>query len=125
VGEVTGKKLMATFEYCVTQDNCSYCPMSGNCPTNYELQKQALDLINRQQTEIERLQSKVNRLKQYDEERDIRLHARLIATAKSEAYKEFSERLLRKATFMRDEETINGVVKVGDIYEALEEMECE
>lgn len=52
--------------------------------------------IKEQQAEIERLESKVNRLKRYDEERDIRLHARLIANAKSEAYKEFAERLKEK-----------------------------
>ena len=44
-------------------------------------------------TEIERLESKVNRLKQYDEERDIRLHARLTETARAESIKEFAERL--------------------------------
>ena len=38
--------------------------------------------------EVERLQSQVNRLKKYDEERDIRLHARLIANAKSEVARE-------------------------------------
>ncbi|MBQ8796144.1 MAG: hypothetical protein IJZ54_06945 [Clostridia bacterium] len=48
--------------------------------------------------EIERLKSKVNRIKRYDEERDIRLHARLIATAKSEAVKEFWNELKRRNT---------------------------
>lgn len=90
--------------------------------------KSQFDIVFRQletaKAEIERLQSKVNRLKRYDEERDIRLHARLIATAKSEAYKEFTERLLRKATIMRDEPQTNGVVRVGHIYETLEEMGC-
>ncbi len=47
--------------------------------------------------EIKRLQEKVNRLKQYDEERDIRLHARLIAEAKAEAYKECIEKVKEKA----------------------------
>lgn len=46
----------------------------------------ALKLINRQKAEI-------NRLKKYDEERDIRLHARLTATARAEAIKEFAEKL--------------------------------
>ena len=43
--------------------------------------------------EIDRSESKVNRLKQYDEERDKRLHARLTETARAEAIKEFAERL--------------------------------
>ena len=55
--------------------------------------RKAEEEINRQQAEIKRLQSQVNRFKKYDEERDIRLHARLIATAKAEAIKEFADRL--------------------------------
>ena len=49
-----------------------------------ELIKNTLDLINRQKAEIERL-------KRYDEKRDIVLHARLIANAKTEAIREFAE----------------------------------
>lgn len=45
----------------------------------------AVQELNRQKAEIERLRSQVNRLKKYDEERDIRLHARLTETAKAEA----------------------------------------
>lgn len=48
---MTDKKLTATFEYCVTQENCNHCPMHDNCPTNYELQKRVLDLINRLKAE--------------------------------------------------------------------------
>lgn len=83
-----------------------------------ELTKDALALINRQkamieslnaihadaleslrlaaeankdmQAEIKRLQSQVNRLKQYDEERDIRLHARLTANARADGITEFA-----------------------------------
>ena len=54
-------------------------------------------------TEIERLESKVNRLKQYDEERDIRLHARLTETARAESIKEFAERL-KKPNRWREED---------------------
>lgn len=85
---MTDKKLTATFEYCVTQDNCNYCPMSGNCPTNFELQKQALDLIKRQQAEIERLKQ------ERDEEHDSCNHyMRMCAKAHIEGAKEFAERL--------------------------------
>ncbi len=45
-----------------------------------------IDPINRKNAEI-------RRLKKYDEERDIRLHAKLTATARAEAIKEFAERL--------------------------------
>lgn len=44
-------------------------------------------------SEITRLQSQVNRLKQYDEERDIKLHARLIANTKSEVAEQIFEDL--------------------------------
>lgn len=40
--------------------------------------------VEKQKLEIWRLQGQVNRLKKYDEERDIALHARLIAKAKAE-----------------------------------------
>lgn len=57
------------------------------------LGENAFDLVNRQKEEISKLKGQVNRLKQYDEERDIRLHARLSATAKAEGIKEFAEKL--------------------------------
>ena len=58
----------------------------------------ALDLINRQKAEIERLKGKVNLLMKYDERRDISLHARLTEKARAEATKEFAERLKTKAS---------------------------
>lgn len=45
------------------------------------------------QAEIGKLKYQVNRLKEYDEKRDIALHSRLIATSRDEAVKEFAERL--------------------------------
>lgn len=62
--------------------------------------RNALDLINRQKAEIERLNCQVNRLKRYDEERDVRLHARLTAKARSEAIKEFADRLKKKCNYI-------------------------
>lgn len=44
-------------------------------------------------SDVERLQSQVNRLKKYDEERDIRLHTRLIANAKSEVSKKILDEI--------------------------------
>lgn len=67
---------------------CEECPLctipSYSCAA--KCKELACDLINRQKSEIERL-------KRYDEERDIRLHARLTETARVEAIKEFAERL--------------------------------
>ena len=57
-----------------------------------EAEKQKLELW-RLQGEIERLQSKINRLKKYDKERDIALHERLIANAKAEVAMEIFREL--------------------------------
>ena len=46
--------------------------------------------IAEKDAEIERLKSHINRLKKYDEERDIRLHARLTENARAEAISEFA-----------------------------------
>ena len=54
---------------------------------NYSILEDAL-------TVIQRLKSQVNRLKKYDEERDIALHARLIATAHADAVRVFAEMVL-------------------------------
>lgn len=83
------------------------------------------DLINRLKAENERLKEVEKRmLLCLANERDAIADClnEAVAEAKSEAVKEFAEKLLRKATFMCDEESINGVVRVGDIYETLEEM---
>jgi phosphoribosyl-ATP pyrophosphohydrolase len=57
-------------------------------------------LIDRQPTadvvpksEVERLQSQVNRLKKYDEERDIALHARLITETREKVAREIFEEI--------------------------------
>ena len=77
-------------------------------------------------TEIERLESKVNRLKQYDEERDIRLHARLTETARAESIKEFAERLKEKANYEEiwtgEEEYVFHTVEFDDIDNLVKEI---
>ena len=89
---------------CCEQRRCDECPVHCISPFCISfVQKGALNLIKKQQAEI-------NRLKKYDEERDIRLHARLIANAKNEAIKEFWNRL--KAQNTMDERIIS--VKSGD-----------
>ena len=119
---MTDNEIIKALECCNRNGSCSKCPYDRarfeaerDCAS--EMTADALDLINRlkeennalisaqetlqkhiekQNAENERLQCQVNRLKKYDEERDIRLHARLIATARTEAIKEFAERLKGK-----------------------------
>ena len=117
----TDEEIMKGLEYCSTNNFCSdKCPYYGiSCDCNCETttMKDTLHLLKKQQAEI-------NRLKKYDEERDIRLHARLIATAKSEAIKEFAKRL--KEMKYESIEWSHGehpyVVEESDIDNLVEEM---
>jgi hypothetical protein len=84
----------------------------------FELVGDALDLVNRQNAEVAKLQGIVRRLKQYDEVRDIRLHARLTEKARAEAIKEFAERL--KGIAMQD--GAFGYVDCYDIDNLIKEM---
>ena len=106
---MTDKEVTMALECCgKSPPVCHECKYKGKCNRidcyDY-LKRDALDLINRQQAEIDnyshniknlteenrQLQSHVKRLKKYDEQRDIALHSRLIATARAEAIKEFCE----------------------------------
>lgn len=53
--KLTDAEIIKAFTVCITSEDCSLCPMFRNCPTSFELQKQALDLINRQQEMIDGL----------------------------------------------------------------------
>ena len=57
-----------------------------------DIEKQLVELAKNN----ERLQCHINRLKKYDEERDIALHARLIAEAKADTVRKLQERLKSK-----------------------------
>lgn len=71
---------------------CHYQPVHPSlCKSKME--GDVLDFINRQKAEIERLTNMVNRLKKYDEERDIRLHTRLTENARAEAIKDFAQKV--------------------------------
>ena len=106
--KITEEEIKSSLEVIATTRNCNECKIRnckwGTCNCSQITANAALDLINRQQAEIERLKYQVNRLKNYDERRDIALHSMLIAKAKSEAHKEFAERLKeRQQTFIGDE----------------------
>ena len=94
---MTDNEIVKALECCADlSSDCDNCAYRTNDYTNdciVIMSKDALDLIKRQKAEINKLTYQVNRLKKYDEERDIRLHARLTANARAEAIKEFAERL--------------------------------
>ena len=116
--KVTEDEIIDTLECrcCVFRPRCSSCPHQDFCCIA-RITTDELNLIRKQQAEI-------NRLKKYDEERDIRLHARLIANAKNEAIREFADRL--KGMKYESIEWAHGehpyVVEESDIDNLVEEM---
>ena len=117
---MTDKEIIKALECCVDwcgNVSCWDCPLKNTGCIHFDKLKETLDLINRQQAEIERLTA----------ERDA-MHQDVIAaeeyawqckTAKAEAYKEFADRLKENsiATF-----SWNGVVLVEEIDNLLKEM---
>ena len=111
---MTDKEIIKAME-CCKKDDCDNCPNDfGNCYAN--LSGYSLDIINRQQAEIERLRKEVNlvsiqfqdaqeryeevqtEIEQWKEEANKYQKLWCIAiddieTAKSEIYKEFAEHL--------------------------------
>lgn len=94
---MTDAEIIKALECCAGDDGCDVCPMykpSSECIT--ELQGKALDLINRQKAEIERLK----RLLEEEEAKYKECAKRFY----KEAIKEFAERLKDKQqTFISDE----------------------
>lgn len=85
--EIT-KAVECCSEPCCVCDECPLYCVGVNC-SSFELHRYALDLINRQKSEIERLNKKVEELSDVLSD-TIRIR---YAEAKIEAYKEFAERL--------------------------------
>ena len=114
--------IIKALECCVKGLECKNCPANphkgnyGYCTSL--LLKAALDLINRQKAEIERLEKDSKRLKKVEMQLDDAM--KMYDTIKAEAYKEFADRLKENsiATF-----SWNGVVLVEEIDNLLKEME--
>lgn len=47
-------EIKKAFEYCTFAEECDDCPLFKNCPSSLGMSQMALDLINRQQAEIEK-----------------------------------------------------------------------
>lgn len=103
--------IIKALRQCVAGGSCRHCPLEEEVGCRQKVLAYALETINSQKTEIERL-------KRYDEERDVRLHARLTETARAEAIKEFAERLKQTRV---DFDGIE-MVAVGNIDTILEQM---
>ena len=108
----TDKDIISSLEVIATTCNCNECKMRsgrwGACNCSETTANAALELINRQKSEIERLLQKLQQ-------------------AKSEAYKEFTEKLKLHSYIMSDESQtgiINrySVVTVNQIDNILKEL---
>ncbi len=82
---MTDNEIIKALECCSTDDGCETCPAHG---TGCELEKPALDLINRQKAEIERLAKENIGLKY-----DLQVASGESLTAQSAAIKEFWNRV--------------------------------
>lgn len=117
---MTDNEIIKALE-CCKRDDCDCCPNDfGNCYSN--LAGYSLDLINRQQAEIERLEKDSKRLKKVQMQLDDAM--KMYSTIKAEAVKEFAERL--KERKYQSSDWSHGehpfVVEESDIDNLVEEM---
>lgn len=95
---MTDKEIEASLKVIATTRNCDECKIRnckwGTCNCSQITANAALDLINRQKAEIEKLNKKVEELSEVLSD-TIRIR---YAEAKSEAIKEFVERLKELST---------------------------
>ena len=92
---MSDNEIIKALECCSIDDHigvCTDCPFTDICDEDTQaLQKYALDLIKRQQAEIERLNKEVDRLSQC-----VMYHDGYIVDAKTEAIEEFVKRFEKK-----------------------------
>ena len=112
--EIT-KAVECCSEPCCVCDECPLYCVGVNC-SSFELHRYALDLINRQKSEIERLRGStiVNNIMESQ---------RIKREAKAEAVKEFAEKLKEKSfKTIRNYGLTKDVVEVSTINNLLKEM---
>ena len=109
---MTDNEIVKTLE-CCAEDKCRECPLLNDDCGEVILCKNALDLINRQKAEIERLEKDRASLIEH-----LKKSRKQTKTAKAEAIKEFAERVkvVVKFNYIVWDEQIDYIVKemVGD-----------
>ena len=115
----TDKEIISSLEVIATTGNCDECKIRnckwGTCNCEQVTANVALDLINRQNAEIERLKGSTI-------VSNIMESQRIKREAKAEAYKEFAERLNEKAQIADCFDSYNMVVGTHFIDNLLKEM---
>jgi hypothetical protein len=122
---LTDNEIIKALECCneMKASECSECPLLTVDCSEYDLYKLALDLINRQKAEIERLQAMVEREREKYERTMTGLKAVLEErTDHSEAIKEFAERLKEYGFICQLSLDGEQIVYVKDIDNLVKEM---
>ena len=123
---LTDEQIIRAVKHCISiQSTCGSCPLFNLTNCDKILMKSFNDFINRQKAEIERLQSMVDAELDTihdlgdDYERVLEEENELVKTAKSEAIKEFAERL-KEYTY--DIVLYGEIVTVSQIDSLVKEM---
>ena len=121
---MTEEQIIKALEYCFTrgfdESTCYECPFyTATAKCTEDLRESVLDLINRQKAEIERLKRDIAIHEHVHEESNAAYQV-LVKQAKSEAIKEFAERLKEKLQW--DVEFDNKLVFESDIDSLVKEM---
>ena len=115
----TDEEIKSSLEVIATTCNCNECKIRsgrwGTCNCSETTANAALDLINRQKAEIEKLKGSTI-------VSNIMESQRIKREAKAEAYKEFAERLNEKAQIADCFDSYNMVVGTHFIDNLLKEM---
>ena len=117
--KITDEEIKSSLEVIATTRNCNECKIRnckwGTCNCSQITANAALDLINRQEAEIEKLKGSTI-------VSNIMESQRIKREAKAEAYKEFAERLNEKAQIADCFDSYNMVVGTHFIDNLLKEM---
>lgn len=127
--KITDEEIIKVLECCADSKNyqCNKCPLYADCE-KASIAENALDLINRQKSEIERLKECPKCVYEYDGEvteycvQGPCSNFKTVEQIKAEAYKEFAERLKEKIWDVDCRVGYVQVVDMGDIDETLKEM---
>ena len=114
INNYTDEQIIKALEHCVsstTNEACDGCPLNidkEGCETySYLLESLALDLINRQKADIERLSTslgewkisalkKADRVDELEREKSHLIYSSMIGTTRAEAITEFEERCAKR-----------------------------
>lgn len=120
---MTDNEIIKALECCTEDEDCSHCPSIKEMPyCSNDIMVGALNLIKRQQEEIEQLKFEIAKLlpKGCPYAIQVEVSNKLEARIKSEAVKEFAERL--KERIIEDFLKYNTDATIGYIYNIVKEM---